>query len=551
LWDIQVTTPQGVPLAALPFGRLICKLAQCLAQEVSVTSLLDVLHDPAVTLDPSLLAALRDACRGVLSALPLSQRIARLAVSSPACSELAVTIARMEQLSITSLPLSRWLEALAELQVALAPEISDGREAVRELLEAMSQHASADRLSPVDALEILALALQEPVRRPHPHAHPRVHILSPVEARLQRFDRVILAGFNEGEWTAPPTPDPWLNLAQKAALGLPPPGADTSLLALDVALLGMAPELFLTRARRGAGRPTAAARFLVRLETLCASMKAPATDAAWAYWRQEMRAVRYAPITPAMPNPPPSMRPRALDVSTLDDLFSDPYRIYASAVLGIRETRPFDQMPNAADFGTLAHKLIKKMLTESLDPDASGWVRHELQHLEGDARFTLLWLPRMRRLLQFVAEMSHMRGVKVESEFPLTHMLNNHPLTLKGRIDRLEELGQGAYSIHDYKTGPIPEIKEMKEGRVPQLIAYALMLEEIRGVWPQELCYWALPRGRYAGKITPHAFAEQGLAEHAAALKAALYRITEEKIPYLALSDTSPYAPLSRNEEWK
>jgi ATP-dependent helicase/nuclease subunit B len=243
LWDIQVTTPQGVPLAALPFGRLICKLAQCLAQEVSVTSLLDVLHDPAVTLDPSLLAALRDACRGVLSALPLSQRIARLAVSSPACSELAVTIARMEQLSITSLPLSRWLEALAELQAALAPEISDGREAVRELLAAMSQHASADRLSPVDALEILALALQEPVRRPHPHAHPRVHILSPVEARLQRFDRVILAGFNEGEWTAPPTPDPWLNLAQKAALGLPPPGADTSLLALDVALLGMAPEL--------------------------------------------------------------------------------------------------------------------------------------------------------------------------------------------------------------------------------------------------------------------------------------------------------------------
>jgi hypothetical protein len=86
---------------------------------------------------------------------------------------------------------------------------------------------------------------------------------------------------------------------------------------------------------------------------------------------------------------------------------------------------------------------------------------------------------------------------------------------------------------------------------VPQLIAYALMLEEIRGVWPQELSYWALPRGRYAGKITPHAFAEQGLAEHAAALKAALYRITEEKIPYLALSDTSPYAPLSRNEEWK
>jgi NAD-specific glutamate dehydrogenase len=114
--------------------------------------------------------------------------------------------------------------------------------------------------------------------------------------------------------------------------------------------------------------------------------------------------------------------------------------------------------------------------------------------------------------LQFVAEMSHMRGVKLESEFPLTHALNNHPLTLKGRIDRLEELGQGAYSIHDYKTGPIPEIKEMKEGRVPQLIAYALMLEEERGIWPQELLYWALPRARHEGKLTEYALGEMTLA---------------------------------------
>jgi ATP-dependent helicase/nuclease subunit B len=244
------------------------------------------------------------------------------------------------------------------------------------------------------------------------------------------------------------------------------------------------------------------------------------------------------------------MRPRALEVSKLDYLFSDPYRIYASVLLGIPETRPFDQLPDASVFGTIAHKLIKKMLSEARDPDAPGWVEHELRHLEGDARFLLLWLPRLRRILKFVAEETQKRGVAVESEFPLTHLLENHPVTLKGRIDRLEESGQGRYSIHDYKTGAVASPKEMREGQAVQLIAYALMLQEIRGVCPEELSYWALPRGRYAGDIIPYALGERSITEHAAALKIALYRMTEEPIPYLARDEKSPYAPLSRNGEW-
>ncbi len=550
LWGIEVTTPQGQPLSALPFGALLLKIARAIAEEASVTSVLDVVHDPSVTLDAALLAAFRQSCRGVLSPLPLAERIRRLVVPANARDALADTVHHMEQLAHATLPFSRWYEALGALLIAFAPELKEGREAARDLLDELSRHAAPDPIAPLDALEILTMALREPVRLPNPNAHPRVHILSPVEARLQHFDRVILAGFNEGEWTSPPMPDPWLNLAQKAALGLPPPGSETSLLALDVALLGMAPEVFLTRAVRARGRPTTPARFLVRLETLLTELPAPPAPLPWAAWRQALRAVAYMPIPPAMPNPPPAFRPRALEVSKLDYLFSDPYRIYASALLGIAETRPFDQLPDASVFGTIAHKLIKKMLSEARDPDAPGWVEHELRHLEGDARFLLLWLPRLRRILKFVAEETRKRGVAVESEFPLTHQLENHPVTLKGRIDRLEESGQGRYSIHDYKTGAVASPKEMREGKSVQLIAYGLMLQEIRGIWPEELGYWALPRGRHAGDIIPYALGERSTAEHAAALKIALYRMTEEPIPYLARDEESPYAPLSRNGEW-
>jgi len=90
----------------------------------------------------------------------------------------------------------------------------------------------------------------------------------------------------------------------------------------------------------------------------------------------------------------------------------------------------------------------------------------------------------------------------------------------------------------------------MTLGFAPQLIAYALMLEEERAVWPQELLYWALPRARHEGKLTEYALGEMTLAEHTKALRHALRVMTETPLPYLALKDDSPYAVLSRNDEW-
>jgi ATP-dependent helicase/nuclease subunit B len=557
LWQIFVTTPQGTPLAALPFGSLRVKILVCLSDEVSVASLLDLLHDSAVMLGENeaawqaLLQRLRDACRGVLSSLPVSERIKRLAPEHPLQTKLAVIIAALEKLSAETLPLAAWLGELEAICAVLAPQPLAGQERGQELLEELRAHDSSEPIAPADFAEIMRAALRDPVRTPLANAHPRVHILSPIEARLQHFDRVILAGFNEGEWTAPPAPDPWLNMAQKATLGLPPPGAETSLLALDVVTLGMAPELFITRAERSAGRPTTPARFLTRLKT-CLETLPPADDASvWGNWRQQLRATPYQPMTPAMPNPAPPLRPRVLSVSSLEYLFSDPYRIYAAYGLGIRETKPFDQLPDAATFGQLVHRLIKIMIEAALDPDAPGWLEHELRHLEGDARMNLLWLPRIRRILRFVAAEHQVRGAeKVKNEEPLSHSLRDHPVTLKGRIDRLEENGQGSYSIHDYKTGEIPSAKNMTLGFAPQLIAYALMLEEERGIWPQELIYWALPRARHEGKLTEYELGEMTLAEHAEALRHALRVMTETPLPYLALKDDSPYDVLSRNAEW-
>lgn len=63
-------------------------------------------------------------------------------------------------------------------------------------------------------------------------------MLTPVEARLQHFDRVILGSMVERLWPGMHGQSPWLNLAQQAQLGLPSAEQHSTLMAHDVLMLG-------------------------------------------------------------------------------------------------------------------------------------------------------------------------------------------------------------------------------------------------------------------------------------------------------------------------
>ena len=67
-----------------------------------------------------------------------------------------------------------------------------------------------------------SLAMKTPVRGAFGQ-HPRLAILGPLEARLQRFDLTILGGLNEGTWPAAPGTDPWFSRPMRAT-----PGAGTA-----------------------------------------------------------------------------------------------------------------------------------------------------------------------------------------------------------------------------------------------------------------------------------------------------------------------------------
>jgi ATP-dependent helicase/nuclease subunit B len=108
--------------------------------------------------------------------------------------------------------------------------------ALAALFDALADGLDPDwTIAPADYPALFsALAAGRPVRPLRP-THPRLHILGLLEARLLRFDLVILGGLNEGTWPADVRTDPWLSRAMRASLGLPAPERRIGLAAHDFA----------------------------------------------------------------------------------------------------------------------------------------------------------------------------------------------------------------------------------------------------------------------------------------------------------------------------
>ncbi|MBN8543096.1 MAG: PD-(D/E)XK nuclease family protein [Alphaproteobacteria bacterium] len=553
-YDVHVNTPQGSALAQSPAGQVWAGVLRCLDDEVSVLSVLELLHLEGVDCGESasswngFLNVWRNQCRGVQPTSLRSKRIERLASDFSAAASLLPIIREMERVQAESQTLAQWLTTLTKLVSKLAPQPLAGHEVIAQLCEQLAAASDHVRFDVSDITTLLQEALQAPLRKPDFSVHPRVLILSPMEARLQYFDRVILAGFNDGDWPQTYTPNPWLNLGQRQTLGMTPPEAQATLAEHDVHALGMAPELFITRSLKSEGTPTTPSRYLVKLEAQWEREGVKCTSRPWREWWAQLHEAKPAPIAPVAPSPPAAARPKRMRVTSLRHLFSDPYAIYAEYVLGLRTLDPYDQTPDASTLGSLVHRLIEEMLRVNHSPDDSDWLMRHIAHLESDARLYALWLPRIRTILRFVKAIHQERACD-DVEMEMKHEVNVGPVTLVGKIDRLEKQGD-SYSIHDYKTGNAPAKKDMQLGLEPQLIAYALMLHEERGALPEELIYWALPKARFAGDLVSYELGEQTLHQHAEALRNALTSILEEEFSFRALNTESDYAGISRNDEW-
>lgn len=326
---------------------------------------------------------------------------------------------------------------------------------------------------------------QRMIAAPETSEHPRIAIWGPLEARLQRRDRMILAGLNEGAWPKAAPVDGFLNRGLRRRIGLPDPDERIGLSAHDFAQMANAPDVVLLRARRVDDKPAVASRWVWRLRTLSAgglgSTQAaeaalqPQAGADPVVWARSLRHVdAVASVKPPAPRPPADRRAlNAFSPSRTVTLIRDPYADYARRILRLKPLRRVGDDVNALERGTAVHDAIdafqkgaglslEDMIADNLV--ASG-VSSELIEFEKP-----LWLRAARSYLRWLdARAPSVVQVVSEETAGIVFPSSAGEVTLSATADRIELLTDGTLAIIDFKTGEPKRAKQVECGLEPQL----------------------------------------------------------------------------------
>lgn len=597
-WGLAIDDTAGAALSSLPPGTLLLALAEAGAQAFAPLALLALLKHPLVAAGPESDGARLDWLEGA-RALDLALRGPR-----PAAGLIGIDAhlanpeghdARARQAPLRwwggvrpllepvealfaggPAPLGGLLARLREVATALCGDglwsRAEGRAAAALLddLERQAAHGPA-LVEPASLAAVLRTLMDEIAVRPAQGGHPRLAIYGVIEARLQTADLLILGGLNEGVWPGLPAPDPWLAPRIRSELGLPGLERRIGLAAHDLAQGLGAREVLLTRAKRDAGAPTIASRFWLRLEALSGGLERADALEGWA--REIDDPKEHRPEPRPGPCPPVALRPRLIPVTDVDRLKADPYAFYARRMLRLRALDPVDADPSAAWRGTAVHDVLEKWKREDDgDPDAlEPRVLAMLAHAHPMMR--ALWQPRLIEAVRWIVRETAARALASPGRRILAVEQDGRievaGVTLTGKFDRIDAMGDGTLGIVDYKTGQPPSTKAVKAGYSLQLGLLGLIAERggFEGISGRASAfeYWSLARkggefgyvatpvdagGKY-GRMPPEEFVPNALERFVEVVGAYLTggaaftaKLHPEYAPY------AEYDQLMRRDEW-
>lgn len=463
---------------------------------------------------------------------------------------------------------------------------SDAGEQLREWLEEVLSSADiAGKVHLSECSGVLDALLEGQTFRPRYGLHPRLHILSPLEARLQHYDMLILGGLNEGSWPGLPEPDPWMSRPMREHFGLPVPEKRIGQAAHDFVQCFCAREVLLTRSRKSGGAEATPSRWLLRLQALLmASGRSvlPTAETPWLLWCRKLQEAEQVGVYVA-PEPAPSvqLRPRKLSATRIATLQQNPYAIYAQYILRLRELEPIDKEPGALEFGNFIHSALDRVNREGIKHPVEGqyWLERLLEHgrtiLKEEAvpAYTeALWWPRFVRIAEnFIAEEAkrrqHTPAVYTEINGKYVFESKAGDFTLVTKADRVEVDDEGILHLIDYKTGTPPTKKQVELGLAPQMPLEGLIArqggfdalpEDKKTV--TELSYWKTSGRKDPLQVISIArdenISESLIEEADAGLKALVEWFDDEAHPYHPYTSGEvpmfdSYAHLIRKEEWE
>lgn len=604
-WDIEIDDSAGLPLSNVPTTIFLRLTAELVVRQFKSVDILAACKHPiaACGLAP---AKLRDLIRR------LEVKALRGPRPAPGIEGLLMVLEdRNDELHGLLERLGEWSQNFAQLSaqsnVALQ-KIVAAHVAFTENFAASNTESGAERLWVGTAGEtaaefmsdltknadvfdclpgksypaLLETLMAGRVVRPRYGKHPRLHIWGLLEARLQQADLMILGGLNEGTWPPEAYADPWMSRSMRKKFGLPLLERRIGLSAHDFTQAFCAPKIALTRSQRVGGMPMVPARWLLRLTQFLKGMNIGSALRPKHPWNQWLALLdtpkEILPCSPPAPKPPVSARPRQLSVTQVETWMRDPYSIYARHILKLKPLRGLDLAPDAAEFGTLIHRILdrftddfpvnsNKTLPENAEQFLIELGRKQFEVVLNYPGIWAFWWPRFLRIAHwFVNREREARAgiVEIKSEVKGYLELTGPagPFTLSAVADRIDRLLDGQLCIVDYKTGALPSKKEIRAGFAPQLpleaaIAGSDGFKTVSANKVVALDYWRLKGGDPAGEISSAGDNPWVLAKAAIeGLESLIQAFDREDTPYEArprpeqAPNYSDYEHLARVKEW-
>ena len=452
------------------------------------------------------------------------------------------------------------------------------------LLRSLATDGYDNTIDSGDMPQIMHQLLNSETVYPHGNSHPRLSILGAVEARMHPAQvvgahRLILAGFNEGNWPPRPDADPWMNSAMREAAGLPPQNWRNGLSAHDVYMAACSKDIIITRAEKETGTPTTKSRWLQRMEVVINALGLDGViddgylEKSWLA-KIEPKDVPHL-VEPPSPKPPLTSRPRQFSATEIDTWITDPYAIYAKKILRLKPLDNIDRPVDAAFRGILFHDALADFIRMTpsgpLGPGALtqllGFGRDRFANYISHPSVKYFWWTRFEAMAAwFIENENHRRNGLQSTYAEIKGAINLDaplgPIKLTARADRLDLDHKGNWTIIDYKTGSVPSKTLIAKGvrnqlAVEGLIAYEGGFDDVPAGGVNALEYWQLSGKKAApGEIKAPFDGEFDAAllrtrfeDLAAQFDQAETAYPSEPNPAV-VANYKPYEHLSRSREW-
>ena len=388
-----------------------------------------------------------------------------------------------------------------------------GKVAVNFITKMLQTSHNIGKISGSDYLYLLDELMGLETVRTNYGTHPRLSILGPIEALLQKFDYVIIGELNEGIWPKTPKADMWMSRPMMIDFGFATPEKNIGILGNIFYHFMMSDNVIITRAERIDGSPAQKSRWLLRLETVLKALGTNIIELTnsniFALANNLDKPKFFKPIKAPAPCPPLSARPRKLSASGIDLLVDDPYSVFAKYILKLYPLDDLDRELDQRDYGTLIHTIIEEfnnLYPEQLPDNAFdiladlGYKHFCNYNISKD--IASFWFPKFLNTAKWVVEQElSYRGAikKVHNEIKgeVAYSLPGGEFSFTAKADRIDVLKDGSVNILDYKTGKIPSKKQVENGHALQLLIEGIIARKsafslIENNTVSNLIYWQL-----------------------------------------------------------